>query len=111
MALPLSHSTGAVLISSGYFNKLPQKLQGLLTSTFDRTMTDLTSELREQTDQAIQLIRDSGVTILPVPKVTHLEGFYRTRDVVARKLSGEIYPKELLESVYRILKRPSPELE
>jgi TRAP-type C4-dicarboxylate transport system substrate-binding protein len=111
MALPLSHSTGAVLISSGYFNELPQKLQRLLTSTFDRTMPDLTSELRKQSDQAIQLIRDNGVTILPIPKGTHLEGFYMIRDVVARKLSGEIYPKVLLERVHRILKRPSSELK
>jgi TRAP-type C4-dicarboxylate transport system substrate-binding protein len=105
-ALPLAHSTGAVLISSKYLKKLPQDLSRLLASTFDKAMADLTSALREQNREAIQMIRDSGLTIIPIPSGVALEEFYVIHSQVARKLTGKIYPREVLERVYRILKRP-----
>lgn len=106
MTLPLAHSTGAVLISSKYFNKLPQDLSKILTSAFDKAMIKLTSTLREQNKEAFQLIRDGGLTIIPVPSGSSLNEFYKIHEQVARKLTDKIYPKEVLEQVYNILKRP-----
>jgi len=106
MTLPLAHSTGAVLISSKYFDKLPQDLSKMLTSAFDKAMIKLTSTLREQNKEAFQLIRDSGLTIIPVPSGSSLNEFYKIHEQVARKLTDKIYPKEVLEQVYNILKRP-----
>ena len=106
MTLPLAHSTGAVLISSEYFNKLPQDLSKILTSAFDKAMIKLTSTLREQNKEAFQLIRDGGLTIIPVPSGSSLNEFYKIHEQVARKLTDKIYPKEVLEQVYNILKRP-----
>jgi len=106
LALPLAHSTGAVLISSNYFNKLPENLSKILTSTFDKAMTELTSILREQNKETFQLIQNSGLTIIPVPSGLNLNKFYNIHEQVARKLEGKIYPKEVLEQVYNILNRP-----
>ena len=106
MSLPLAHSTGAVLISSKYFNKLPQDLSKILTSAFDKAMIKLTSTLREQNKEAFQLIRDSGLTIISAPSGPSLNEFYKIHEQVARKLTDKIYPKEVLEQVYNILKRP-----
>ena len=75
---------GCKSISSKYFKKLPQNLSRLLTVSFDKAMTDLTSALREQNQEAINLLRDSGLTIIPVPKGAALEEFYRVHDQVAR---------------------------
>lgn len=105
MMLPLAHSTGAILISSKYFNKLPQDLSKLLLNAFDKTMAELTLTLRDQNKEAFQLILDSGMTIIPVPSGSSLNEFYNIHKQVARKLTGKIYPKEILEQVYRILKR------
>lgn len=105
-ALPLVHSTGAVLISSKYFNKMPEKLSRLLSESFDAAMNDLTSVLREQNKEAIQVIKDSGLTILPAPSGDALKQFYNIHDQVALKLTGKIYPKDVLDRVYDILKRP-----
>jgi TRAP-type C4-dicarboxylate transport system substrate-binding protein len=105
MALPLAHSTGAILISLGYFNKLPQPLSEILTKNFDPAMVRLTAALRKQTREAIQLIRDGGLTITPVPSGTDLKEFYAVHTQVARKLTDEIYPKEVLVRVYKILNR------
>ena len=105
MALPLTHSTGAILIASNYFNKLPADLTRLLKETLDEGMAELTIQLREQTQEAVEIIRKSGLTIIPAPEGEDLAQFHAIRAVVARKLTGEIYPKELLDRVYQILKK------
>jgi TRAP-type C4-dicarboxylate transport system substrate-binding protein len=104
MALPLTHSTGAILVSSTYFNKLPDDLARLLKQVVSEGMAELTVQLREQTLEAVDIIRKSGLTIVPAPEGEALAQFHAIRAVVARKLTGEIYPKELLDRVYRILK-------
>ena len=106
MSLSLAHSTGAILISSKYYNKLPQKLAKILTSSFDKGMKELTSILREQNKEAFQLIRDSGLTIGALPSGSNLDEFYNVHEQVARKLTDKVYPKEILEKVYNALKRP-----
>ena len=105
-ALPLVHSTGAVLISSKYFKKLPENLADLLTTKFEKAMRSLTLALRSQNKEAIKLIQDSGLTIVPVPSGQDLDEFYNIHNRVAENLTGTIYPKEVLNRVYDILKRP-----
>jgi len=105
-ALPLTHSTGAVLITSKYFKKLPDNLADLLTTIFEKAIRSLTLALRSQNKEAVKLIQDSGLTIVPVPSGQDLDEFYNIHDRVAENLTGTIYPKEVLNRVYDILKRP-----
>jgi len=102
-ALPLVHSTGAVLISSRALKRLSRKDVKILSESFDAAMRDLTARLRAQNEEAIRLIQDSGLTIVPVPTGADLKAFYAVHGRVARKLSGKIYPGDLLERVYQIL--------
>ena len=106
MALPLVHSTGALLISSRYFEKLPPDLKGLFSSAVEKAMQELTFDLRGQNREAIKMIRDSGLTIIRVAEGRDLAEFYAIHERVARKLTGKIYPKAVLERVYKILNRP-----
>ncbi|NQU13216.1 MAG: TRAP transporter substrate-binding protein DctP [Desulfobacteraceae bacterium] len=103
MALPLVHSTGAILISSKYFKKLPPDLRELLINGLKKTMKELTIDLRRQNKEAIKMIQDSGLTIIPVPTGKDLDEFYAVHDQVAKGLTGKIYPKEVLDQVYKIL--------
>jgi len=105
MALPLVHSTGAILISSKYIKKLPPDLRELLISGLTKTMKELTLDLRRQNMEAVKMIQDSGLTIIPVPKGEALDEFYGIHDQVAKELTGKIYPKGVLERVYKILKK------
>ena len=104
-ALPLVHSTGAVLISSRFMKKLPQDLKTLLSSVLKEAMSELTSILRDQNREAIELIREAGLTITPVPSGQALEEFYNIHDRVAESLTGKVFPREVLENVYDILKK------
>ncbi|UCF55775.1 MAG: TRAP transporter substrate-binding protein DctP [Deltaproteobacteria bacterium] len=104
-SLPLAHAISAVLISSKYFQEIPPKLSKTLKNEFQQAMTDLTSDLREQTEESIKLIQKSGLEIIPVPPDSDLQLFYKTHDQVAQRLVGKVYPRELLDRVYAILKR------
>ena len=101
--LPIVHSTGAVLISSKYFRKLPRDLATLLSEKTDKAMADLTLELRKQNKEAIQVIKDSGVKIIPAPAGPDLEGFRNIGNGVARNLTGTIYSEEILKRVNALI--------
>lgn len=104
-SLPLAHSTGAVLISAGAFQKIPADQARMIRNEFQSAMSRLTVELRNQSREAIQVIKHSGLSVVPIPAGSDLKAFYRVHDKVAQKLAGKIYSKELLERIYRILGR------
>lgn len=103
---PLAHATSAVLVSSGFYKKIPPNLTRILREEFERAMNDLTSDLRRQTEETIKLIKDRGLKIISVQSESDLNEFYSVHDRVAKRLAGKIYPKALLDRVYQILKRP-----
>jgi TRAP-type C4-dicarboxylate transport system substrate-binding protein len=102
---PITHSTGVVLISSKYFNKIPGNLATIFKDEIKNSLTELTSELISQTSEAIDIIKTNGVTISPMPAEPDMEEFYSIRDQVANRLIGKVYPAELLKKVYQILDR------
>ena len=104
-SLPIAHATAVVLISSAYFNRIPEDLAKLLKDETRLTMNELNSELIGQSREAIDLIEKSGVIITPMPAKSDLEEFYRVGERVAQELSGEVYPRDLLDRVYKILDR------
>lgn len=105
-SLPLAHATGTFLISGKTYKKIPPDLLPLFQKEVVTTMGSLTQELRRQTGNTITALRDGGITVLPMPTGKDLEDFYRVHDKVAQKLTGKVYPKEILEQVYKILNRP-----
>ena len=104
-ALPLAHSTGAVLISSKYYETLPNGLASLLRNSFELAMGKLTDALRKQTSETMELMKNSGLTVVPRPSGDALGEFYEVHERVARDLAGDIYPEELLDRVYKNLER------
>ena len=105
MALPLVHSTGAILISSRQYRKLPRDLALLLKSTVQKGMAGLTLRLRKQAAEAISILRESGLTIIPVPKGEVLDQFHAVGVEVTRKLTGKVFSAKLLDRVYALLGR------
>ena len=104
--LPMAHASGAFLISAKAFKKIPPDLVPLFQREVVSTLEELTLELRRQTGDTIKLLKDGGLTMLPMPTGKDLEEFYRVHDEVAKKLTGKVYPKEILDQVYEILNRP-----
>jgi TRAP-type C4-dicarboxylate transport system substrate-binding protein len=105
LALPFAHSTGSVLFSNNYFNKMEDKYKAILNDSVGPAMADLTTTLRRQSREALKTIQDVGLTITPAPTGAELEQFHQVHAKVAAKLTDRLYPKSVLDSVYEILKR------
>jgi len=105
MSLPLAHSTGAVLITKDYADQMPPDLLKMVKEAFQNAMVALTADLRAQSEETIRLLEKRGLIVLPVPSGPDLQAFHKVHDQVAVALTGQIYPKELLERVYNILGR------
>ena len=104
-SLPLAHSTGAVLISKKVAQRIPAGDFKIIKDEFHRSMERLTLDLRKQTEEAVLLLEKGGIKILPMPEGEDLKEFYRVHDQVARALAGKLYPKDVLDMVYDILKK------
>jgi TRAP-type C4-dicarboxylate transport system substrate-binding protein len=105
MSLPLAHSTGAVLITKAYVDRMPPDLLEMVKGAFQKAMLTLTADLRAQNEETVRLMEKRGLSVLPVPSGPDLQAFYKIHDQVARTLAGQVYPEALLEQVYNILGR------
>jgi TRAP-type C4-dicarboxylate transport system substrate-binding protein len=104
-SLPLAHSTGAILVSKNFVQKIPAEHFKIVKDEFHRSMERLTLELRKQTEESVALLEKGGIKILPAPQEADLKEFYKVHDRVALALTGKVYPKEVLDRVYDILKK------
>jgi TRAP-type C4-dicarboxylate transport system substrate-binding protein len=104
-SLPLAHSTGAVLISKNFAQKIPAEHFRIIKDECHRSMERLTIELRKQTEESVVLLEKGGIKILPMPQDADLKEFYRVHDQVAQALTGKLYPKDILDKVYDLLKK------
>ena len=62
-------------------------------------------ELYNQTKESIEIIKNKGLTVVPVPEDTELEKFHEIHTQVSGELKGTIYSEKLLERVRTILKK------
>ncbi len=104
-SLPLAHATGAVLLSERFYRGIPEDLQGLLREEVANSMADLTRELRDQAQEAVRIIEQSGLTVIPEPSGDDLAAFYRIHDLVAERLADKVYSRALLDRIYTVLGR------
>jgi TRAP-type C4-dicarboxylate transport system substrate-binding protein len=104
-ALPLAHSTGAVLVSKNFAQRIPAEHFEILKDEFHRSMERLTIELRKQTEESVILLEKGGIKVLPMPQDADLKDFYRVHEQVAQALSGKLYSKDVLDKVYGLLKK------
>jgi TRAP-type C4-dicarboxylate transport system substrate-binding protein len=101
---PLSHSTGAFLLSQSAYAKIPPQFSTMFKEECRKTMLELTLELRNQSQTSMQVLEKSGIKIIQVPQ-NNLNEFFHVHQQVAHKLTGQLYPKELLDQIYALLKR------
>ncbi len=100
----LVHATGAILISSSFMEKLPPDLSEMLLKETEPAMDELTVTLRAQSREAIEVIKKSGISITPPPPAMELRAFSDVHEKVAAALKDKLFPGELLDKVYNILK-------
>lgn len=100
---PLAHATGAILISSSFIDKLPADLSEMLFRETALAMEELTSTLRNQSRDAMEVIRKGGISLTPPPPDNETKTFSDVHRRVAAALRDRLFPGELLDRVYSIL--------
>jgi TRAP-type C4-dicarboxylate transport system substrate-binding protein len=96
--LDLANSTGGMLITKSYYDKLPPDLQKILKDTAQKYGNILVQKIRAENQQSIGALQKSGIQIIELdPKakqelITVSEGVYP-------KLAGKLYSTELLAQV------------
>ncbi len=103
-ALPLGHATGAMLVAQQTHSRLSPALAELLGSEMRRGMHELTRVLRVQAAEAAETLQRSGVALVPLPDPPELARFQRVHEEASRRLSGRVFPPELLGQVQGILR-------
>jgi len=105
-SFPITHATGAVLLSERFYRRLPVQLAQLLAVEFEEAMEELTYALRVQSNEALEVLeKKSGLKPTPEPTAEERKAFETVHREVAERLTGRLYPGETLERVYRILGR------
>lgn len=97
--IPLADATGAVLISTKMFNRLPEAYQKLLKSLGQKYMCQLTRLSREENDKAIETLKEQGIEIVQINRSDLLEQYYAIGDKARLELVGKYFNQELLDQI------------
>jgi len=101
--LPVSNATGAVLVSKSIFNRLSPEQQSVLKAEGRRHFERLVRLSREENREAIQQIQKEGVKLLPMPSPKDLQDFLEVGRSTWNRLSGKLFPPDLLAEVLNAL--------
>lgn len=94
--LKLSCATGATLINEAKLSKLPEEYRQIVIDVSTKYSRQMVLELREKNLEAMEVMRSKGIEIIAMDKSEIAEMQKKSIEVYL-ELTGEMYPKELLE--------------
>jgi len=96
--LPLTHSTGAIVLSDRFLSKLTLADRATTVHLFRQHMRVLEPVIREEEQKSLQVLADEGITPVPVlPK--EAEGFTALGAELRCEQADRLYPAWLLAMV------------
>ncbi|MFQ5693707.1 MAG: TRAP transporter substrate-binding protein DctP [Nitrospinota bacterium] len=101
--LPVSNATGAVLVSKRVFDRLSPEQRAVLKAEGRRQFNRLIRLSREENRKAIVEIQKEGVELLPMPSPKDLRDFLDVGRSTWKRLSGKLFPPDLLAEVLSAL--------
>lgn len=102
MDIPLTHATGAVLVSKRFMETLTPQEQTLLKEVSRTHLRRLNALTREEQASAIAAIRQQGISVQAMAPAQAQEFQALGRQVQSR-LTGQLYSRDLLDNVTKLL--------
>ncbi len=102
--VPLTNSTGAVLISKRAFKKIKPEYQTLLKEKGFAFFRKLTEISRSDNSESLKMMRKNGLKILPLGSPENLVKFQEMGDKARMELLGKLYDRELLDKIQTALR-------
>lgn len=103
MEVPLTNSSGAVLISKRMFDKMPETYQAILKEESQKYFKKLMRLSRKENIESIETLKENGIQMVPPPPANEMKFFYEKGKEARRLLAGELYTMELVEDVEKAL--------
>jgi TRAP-type C4-dicarboxylate transport system substrate-binding protein len=103
--VPLSNSSGAVLVSKKFFDSLPQDLQQILVKDGQIYLPKLTQLGRGDNQKALKTLESKGITITHPKSSGELSYYYQTGEDARQMLVGKLYSSDLLQRVESALEQ------
>lgn len=101
--VPLSHASGALLISKKYFDSLPKDLQEILLRNGKKYMRKLVELTREENEKSIETLKSNGIIITNPPPGKSISEYDEIGKKARRMLVGKLFTKEWLDKIEQSL--------
>lgn len=96
--IPMADGIGGLVVSSGFFNQLPNDLQGLLLRTASEASEKLLIETRKDNEKSLAVLKQQGVTFTMAWKDVKEAELFGIRDRAAAELARSGYiPAEVYQ--------------
>jgi len=103
-ALRMANATGAVLISERQFKKFSAAEQKAVREASKKNLKALVERIQADNDQAIEVMKQNGLKIAPLPTGNELDRFLQVGESVQKDLIGKLFDQKLLDQVLSHLK-------
>ncbi len=100
--IPVSHATGALVVSKKKFDKIPPEHQETVRSIARRHLDALVQATRKENADALAAITENGIQIVS-PDAEQLATLMEHAERVWDQLADDLYPRSLLDRVIATL--------
>lgn len=100
---PLTNSMGAVLLAKPMWDKIPPEYQKQLLQLSRQKLRELTLLTRKDNAQALEIMADQGIQMLPPPPEESLAKYRLVGKQVREELEGQLYSADLLNRIEKAL--------
>lgn len=100
--LPVTYAVGAVVVSSKRFNKLSDSAKQIVKEASAKHFAHLAEETTREATESIRVLREKGIEMTPLAEDQRAD-FDRIGTEVREELTGDLFERELLNSVLQAL--------
>lgn len=101
--VPMAESTGAVLVSKRFFDKLPAEQQKALREVSARHLKRLNELTHAENDKALETIGKNGLTLGARPGPETLRKYEELGKSARKDMTGKLFPAELVHKLEKEL--------
>lgn len=102
--LRMANATGGVLMSKRAFDRLPDAHKKAVRETSQKHLKKLVRIIQEDNEKAIEVMKQNGLIVTPLPKDVEVEEFVTVGKGVQKKMNGKLFGQAVLDQIMAHLK-------
>ncbi len=102
--LRMANATGGVLLTKKMFDRLPDRHKKAVREVSGSYLKKLVRKIQQDNDQAIEIMKQNGLIVTPLPDAAEVEKFVAVGKEVQGKMNGKLFGQAVLDKVMSHLK-------